>query len=360
MVSTNEGGSRLVSPAEVQIPAHRAGVMSQEPLLDARDIVKRFRRRDGSTLSAVDGVSLSINAAETVALVGETGSGKSTLARVALGLTASDEGEIRYKGKRLDEMPPAERHLFRLAVQPIFQDTAASFNPRRRVRQLMQQALEQAGTSRVKIVDATEAALTSVGLLVTADFLQRFPHELSGGQRQRLAIARALSMAPDLIIADEPLSGADASIRGQILNLLDDLQHERRLAYLLITHDISIARAFAHRVAVMYQGTVVEEGLAEQVLRHPRHPYTQLLLAAAPSIAGQVDLSSFTTVAQRDPSPGGCVFYSRCPLAIEACTKARPELRRVGPDGHRAACIAVEASSDERASPAVNENQPVN
>lgn len=307
-------------------------------------------------LSAVDGVSLTINAAETVALVGETGSGKSTLARVALGLTLPDTGEIRYKGKLLDEMTSAEKHRFRLAVQPIFQDPAASFNPRRTVRDLMRQAFKQAGKPRSETAAAIESVLRSVGLLISADFLQRYPHELSGGQRQRLAIARALAMAPELIIADEPLSGADASIRGQILNLLDDLQRERKIAYLLITHDISIARAFAHRVAVMYRGTVVEEGLADEVLRHPRHPYTQLLLAAAPSVEGQVDLAQFTTLAQRDPSPTGCVFYSRCPVAMDGCVKERPILTVVGPDRHQAACFAVEAFSGEPISAAVNES----
>jgi len=321
-------------------------ISPQPPLLDALAVTKRYNRRDGSVLSAVDGVNLSIDPAETVALVGETGSGKSTLARLALGLTPPDEGEIRFRGRPLNKMSRAEHHRFRLAVQPIFQDPGASFNPRRKVKDQLRQAFVQAGRRREDIPAASAAVLTSVGLHVTTDFLHRYPHELSGGQRQRLAIARALAMAPDLLIADEPLSGADASIRGQILNLLSDLQEERKIAILFITHDISIARAFAHRVAVMYQGHVVEQGLAGDVLRHPRHPYTQLLLAAAPSVTGHVDFSRFSSVAHRQPAPGGCVFYSRCPIAMDACTEVQPALTAAGPGGHRAACLAVEAGEE--------------
>jgi oligopeptide/dipeptide ABC transporter ATP-binding protein len=149
-------------------------------------------------------------------------------------------------------------------------------------------------------------------------------------------------MAPALLIADEPLSGADASIRGQVLNLLSDLQEERRIAILFITHDISIARAFAHRVAVMYRGKVVEEGLAADVLGKPQHPYTQLLLAAAPSVTGDIDFSQFSSVAQRPVAEHGCHFYSRCPIAMDACADAVPPLDVVGANAHRAACFAIE------------------
>jgi oligopeptide/dipeptide ABC transporter ATP-binding protein len=240
-------------------------------------------------------------------------------------------------------MSRAEHHKYRLSVQPIFQDPGASFNPRRKVRDLLHQAFVQAGKPRADIATASASVLSSVGLHASTDFLNRYPHELSGGQRQRLAIARALAMRPALLIADEPLSGADASIRGQILNLLSDIQEERRVAILFITHDISIARAFAHRVAVMYHGKVVEQGLASDVLRHPRHPYTQLLLAAAPTVTGHVDFSKFTSVAHRPPAPEGCVFYSRCPIAMDRCTEVSPALTVVGPNAHGAACLAVEA-----------------
>jgi oligopeptide/dipeptide ABC transporter ATP-binding protein len=329
-------------------------IIAQPALLETRAVTKRFHRRDGTVLSAVQSVNLSIGAAETVALVGETGSGKSTLARLALGLEVPDEGQILFRGRALDQMSRAEHHKFRLAVQPIFQDPGASFNPRRRVRDLLGQAFKQAGRPGSDMPSATAAVLASVGIPATADFLQRYPHELSGGQRQRLAIARALAMAPDLLIADEPLSGADASIRGQILNLLSDLQDQRGIAILFITHDISIARAFAHRVAVMYQGHVVEQGLAAAVLGQPRHPYTQLLLAAAPSVDGHVDFSRFSSVPQRPPAEGGCVFYSRCPIAMDSCTEIQPALTSVGRDGHRAACLAVETIDETPMNAAVN------
>ena len=328
--------------------------MPQTALLETQAVTKRFHRRDGTTLVAVQGVNLSIDAAETVALVGETGSGKSTLARLALGLEIPDAGRILFRGRALDQMSKDEHHKFRLAVQPIFQDPGASFNPRRRVRDLLRQAFVQAGKRGSDIPPAASAVLASVGIPATADFLQRYPHELSGGQRQRLAIARALAMAPDLLIADEPLSGADASIRGQILNLLSDLQDQRGIAILFITHDISIARAFAHRVAVMYQGTVVEQGLASDVLGHPRHPYTQLLLAAAPSVSGHVDFARFSSVPQRPAAAGGCVFYSRCPIAMDICTEVQPALTSVGAHGHRAACLAVETVDEAPMNAAAN------
>jgi oligopeptide/dipeptide ABC transporter ATP-binding protein len=318
-----------------------------DQLLEIRNVTKTYRLRDGSLLNAVDAVNLSINPAETVALVGETGSGKSTLGRLALWLSLPDRGEVVYRGLPLQRMSKTARRKLRLSVQPIFQDPGASFNPRRTVRQLLAQAFRQKGTATAEIPAGTSSVLRSVGLPADAGFLQRYSHQLSGGQRQRLAIARALAMEPELLIADEPLSGADASIRGQILNVLIDLQTQRQIAMLFITHDISIARAFAHRVAVMYRGTIVEEGAADEVLTRPRHPYTRLLLAAAPSVNGGVDLSQFTTVARREPAEGGCVFYSRCPLAFDACTQHRPLLESVGSNGHRAACFAVTGVEDQ-------------
>ena len=225
----------------------------------------------------------------------------------------------------------------------MFQDTAATFNPRRSVRHALGQALRQARTDPADLDRRTVALLDSVRLPGAAALLGRYPHELSGGQRQRLAIARALAIEPRLIVADEPLSGADASIRGQILNLLTDLQRERRVAYLFITHDIGVARAFSQRVAVMYRGRVVEEGATPDVLDRPGHPYTRELLAAAPTAGGLLDLGRV-----RSHGPGalglgdGCRFYGRCPLGIETCQHRGPELKRVTPDDHRVACHLVE------------------
>jgi ABC-type glutathione transport system ATPase component len=249
------------------------------PLLALERISKTFRR-SGATVQAVRGVSLDIGEGETVALVGESGSGKSTLGRIALGLMAPDEGRVLLDGKGLSEMSAGDLRRERTAIQPIFQDATASLNPRRPVRELLAQALRHLRDIEPRSIEL----LDGVGLRPGHDYLARFPHELSGGQRQRLAIARAIAMEPRLIVADEPLSGADVSIRGQILNLLIDIKAHRRVAYLMITHDISVARAFADRVAVMMQGEIVEAGAAKNVLGAPAHPYTRRLVAAVPSL----------------------------------------------------------------------------
>jgi ABC-type oligopeptide transport system ATPase subunit len=249
------------------------------PILALENVSKTFRRSGGAEVRAVNRVSLHVDAGETVALVGESGSGKSTLGRIALGLERPDTGEVRLQGRPIRAMPEAEFRAARTLMQPIFQDAGASLNPRRPVHELLAQATRRRD---LPLRAAAIEVLESVGLRPGADFLQRYPHELSGGQRQRLAIARALAMEPKLLIADEPLSGADVSIRGQILNLLIDIKESRQVAYLMITHDISIARAFADRVAVMMQGEIVETGRAEQVLGAPSHAYTRQLVAAVP------------------------------------------------------------------------------
>jgi ABC-type glutathione transport system ATPase component len=251
-------------------------------ILILEGVSKTFRRSGHAPVKAVDNVSLRVAPGETVALVGESGSGKSTLGRIALGLLAPDSGRVVLEGRSLGDLPGEELRRARIAMQPIFQDASSSLNPRRPARELMAQALQGSAAS----IDARSAELLDrVGLSPGADYLPRFPHELSGGQRQRLAIARALAMNPRLIIADEPLSGADVSIRGQILNLLLDIKAERGVAYLMITHDISIARHFADRVAVMQHGVIVETGPAAQVLGAPEHPYTRELVAAVPVLA---------------------------------------------------------------------------
>ena len=254
-----------------------------EPILSLENISKTFRRSGNAPVRAVNAVSLAVGRGETVALVGESGSGKSTLGRIALGLLKPDSGRVVLEGQVLGDLSSEELRRARIAMQPIFQDASSSLNPRRSARELMAQALRDAGGAAE---DLSAALLDRVGLSPGRDYLPRFPHEISGGQRQRLAIARALAMNPRLIIADEPLSGADVSIRGQILNLLLDIQEERRVAYLMITHDISIARHFADRVAVMQHGAIVETGPAAQVLTAPSHPYTQQLVAAVPVLDG--------------------------------------------------------------------------
>jgi ABC-type glutathione transport system ATPase component len=252
-----------------------------EPLLVLDRVGKTFRLPGGATLAAVRDVSLTVHAGEIVALVGESGSGKSTLGRIALGLLPADTGDVVFAGRSLRSLSSGEFRTLRTGMQPIFQDPTASLNPRRTVRELLMQALwkqPEAGEARCLRL------LEDVGLRPAAQYLDRHPHELSGGQRQRVSIARSLAMEPRLIIADEPLSGADVSIRGQVLNLLLDIQRSRGVAYLMITHDISIARAFADRVAVMQKGELVEVGPSEEVLRTPRHAYTRRLVDAVPAL----------------------------------------------------------------------------
>ena len=232
---------------------------ARQPVLILENVSKDFKLPGGSVLHAVRAVSLTVHAGEIVALVGESGSGKSTLGRIALGLLAADSGTVIFDGHNLTDMSPARFRELRTGMQPIFQDPTASLNPRRTVRQLLIQALwKQPSEGEARCI----RLLNDVGLRPATQYLDRYPHELSGGQRQRVSIARSLAMEPKLIIADEPLSGADVSIRGQVLNLLLDIQRSHQVAYLMITHDISIARAFADRVAVMMKGELVEVGPA--------------------------------------------------------------------------------------------------
>jgi ABC-type glutathione transport system ATPase component len=257
--------------------------MSQDaepPALELVDVHKLFLRPDGSAVCAANAVSFKVERGETLALIGESGSGKSTLGRIALCLTSADSGKVFFNGVCLSDLKAGELQSVRIGMQPIFQDPSASFNPRRRVLPILSQALLMRGPRDTEA--RAVALLEDVGLRPGREFLRRYPHELSGGQRQRLAIARALAADPVLVIADEPLSGADVSIRGQILNLLVDLQERRNLSYLMITHDITIARALARRVIVLKDGEIVETGLTEDVLDNPQHAYTRRLVAAVP------------------------------------------------------------------------------
>jgi ABC-type oligopeptide transport system ATPase subunit len=269
------------------------------PVLELRNVSKTFHARGTAPLKAVDDVSIAVRGGECLAIVGESGSGKSTLARIALGLIAPDSGEVLVKGRPLRGASAEEKRAFRLAVQPVFQDPAASFNPRRTVISSLDQALRQRRAAPASSRAEASSLLAQVGLKPAEHFLDRFPHELSGGQRQRLAIARALALDPELIIADEPLSGADVSIRAQILNLLLDLQRSRALAYVLITHDMLVAQAVATRVAVMYRGRIVEEGDTAAVMSAPRDPYTVRLLGAVQS----VDADSLAAAGARRAAP---------------------------------------------------------
>lgn len=262
-------------------PAQAAPANADPLLLQLHQISMQFKNLAGQVVHAVSEASLTMVRGETVALVGESGSGKSTLGRIALGLLKPTSGSVWFDGHDMAALGPDGFRAHRTRMQPIFQDPTASLNPRRTVAELLGQALwKYDGDAERRSIEL----LDNVGLRPGAAYLPRLAHELSGGQRQRLTIARAIAMNPALIIADEPLSGADVSIRGQILNLFLDIRQSHNVAYLMITHDISVARAFADRVAVMQNGKIVETGPAQDVLSNPKHQYTQKLINAVPNI----------------------------------------------------------------------------
>lgn len=252
-----------------------------QPILQMKAINKIFKNTAGEEVYAVRDATIQVAPGETLAIVGESGSGKSTLARIALGLIKPTSGRVTLNGRDIDTMSAVEFRKARTVMQPIFQDATSALNPRRRIKDLLKQAsYTYQGDFDAYAIELLEG----VGLKPGADYLNRFPHELSGGQRQRFTIARALAMKPSLIVADEALSGADVSIRGQILNLFLDIREAAGVACLFITHDISVARAFADRVVVMMKGEIVEAGIAEDVLSNPQHEYTKLLLSAVPKL----------------------------------------------------------------------------
>ncbi len=257
-----------------------------DPLLRADDVTRTFPVRGGmfarAWFSAVDGVSVEIFPGETVAVVGESGSGKSTLGRMMLGLLAPTSGTVSFRGMPLTRLRGEMRREFRREIQVVFQDTGASLNPRKRIGDSVALPLRwNVGLGRAEALARAAALLDQVGL-PAEPFAHRLPHALSGGQRQRVGIARALASNPSLVVADEPVSALDVSVRAQVLRLMRQLQAERGLAYLFITHDLGVVRAIADRVVVMQAGRVVEQGPADAVLSAPQHDYTRALLAATP------------------------------------------------------------------------------
>ena len=314
------------------------------PLLSVSDLQVHFPIRRGilqravGAVRAVDGMSLQLMPGRTLALVGESGCGKTTAGKAMLQLLRPTAGSVQLDGVELTTRSTSELRPLRAKMQMVFQDPFASLNPRLRIGEIIAEgmlALRSGGTGSIGGSDRDTAAkvgplLEQVGL--RADMVGRYPHEFSGGQRQRIAIARALAVHPQLLICDEPTSALDVSVQAQILNLLADLQRDLKLAYLFITHNIAVVDYLAHDVAVMYLGRVVESGSADEVLRSPRHPYTQALLAAVPRVDGS--RSDVPKLAGDMPSPAnppsGCHFHPRCPLADEACRRDYPAERRFG------------------------------
>ena len=319
--------------------------MSNTPLLAVRGLSKHFVAsrtwlgRPDAIVCAVDGVSFTLNAGETLALVGESGCGKSTVGRLVLDLIEPSGGEVLFQGRPVHALEGADRQRLRADAQLIFQDPYGSLNPRMTVAETLAEPL-QLHTDMTKVDRALRVAelLTTVGL--KPQQASRYPHEFSGGQRQRIAIARALSAGPKLIVCDEPVSALDVSIRAQVLNLLADLQQTYGLAYIFISHDLSVVRHIADRVAVMYLGRIVETAATDALFRAPLHPYTQALLSAVPvPVAGA---NRKRRILPGDPPsplapPPGCHLNPRCPHVSDLCRTTVPELT-TEPDGHAVAC----------------------
>jgi oligopeptide/dipeptide ABC transporter ATP-binding protein len=326
--------------------------MSTTPvLLEAVDLVKHFPVRSSSMrrgireqVHAVDGVSLEVRRGETLGVVGESGCGKSTLGRLLVRLHEPTSGIVRFDGKDITKLSRSALRPFRREMQMIFQDPYASLNPRKRVIQIVGDPfrIHRTGNEQ-QIRSKVQELLEVVGL--SASHVNRFPHEFSGGQRQRIGVARALALAPQLIVADEPVSALDVSIQAQVVNLLDDLQDEFGLTYVFIAHDLAVVRHVSDRIAVMYLGVVVEIAPADDLYARPVHPYTEALLSAIPVL----DTGDSEPAPRRErivlegevPSsidpPTGCRFHPRCRYATEICRIERPQLADFG-GGRYAAC----------------------
>jgi peptide/nickel transport system ATP-binding protein len=323
------------------------------PLLEVDDLVVRYRiarglsgtimRRPLRFVHAVSGVSLGVARGEMVALVGESGCGKTTTAQAILRLVQAESGSVSFDGVDVTNLAQHDLRALRRRMQIIYQDPYESLDPRFRVSATVAEPLviHRIG-SRSERREAVNRALEQVGLAPAELFVDRFPHELSGGQRQRVAIAASLVLGPDLLVADEPVSMLDVSVRAGILGILDELR-DQGLAVLMITHDLSTAARFADRICVMYLGRIVEEGPARQVIESPRHPYTKALLSVVPRRDPR-QRAEVQILRGETPNPieipSGCRFHPRCPIAIDACRETDPELRTpAGAGGQRVACI---------------------
>lgn len=294
------------------------------PLLSLDEISCHYSTKNG-LVRAVEQVSLCVNPGETLALVGESGCGKSTLAKVILGLTPVTSGTIRFGGVPINAFNKPQRLAFRKRVQVVFQDPYSSLNPRLKVSTILGEPMWAHGFKNDLVKRRMTEVLEMVGLRQSAKDL--YPHEFSGGQRQRIAVARALMLEPDLIILDEPISALDVSIRAQILNLLQDIQDQQGIAYLLIAHDLALVEHASQRVAVMYLGRMVEMGDTDEIFANPEHPYTRALLSAVPQPDPSVPRDSSLIqgdVASALRPPSGCHFHPRCPHADQQCQQQVP------------------------------------
>ncbi len=325
-------------------PRQTPNQQDASPLIEVKHLVRHFQGHGGRKVHALNGVSLTLAPRETLALVGESGCGKSTLGRLMLGLDQPSSGQILLNGEDLTQLTAAQLRACRTQMQMIFQDPVTSLDPRWKIASIVREPLDNFGIGQAadrpqKVLDL----LQRVGL--RPDHAQRYPHELSGGQRQRVGIARALALSPQLIVADEPVSALDVSVRAQVINLLCDLRDEMGLSMLFISHDIGLVAHISHRVAVMYLGQIVEIGTTAQVIDEPAHPYTRALLNAAPQV-DPLKRRKQSPLEGDPPNPSdlplGCCFAGRCPMATVHCQQARPELRTMD-TGTRVACHLAES-----------------
>ena len=321
------------------------------PLLAVEKLTKHFPimqgvfRRQVGTVKAVDGLDFEIRERETLGLVGESGCGKSTAGRVILRLYAATAGRIVFRGTDITALEGEALRRMRPRMQMIFQDPQDSLNPRMTVGTIIGEPLLEHGAEGKRALRArVEELLESVGL--DPGFTNRYPHEFSGGQRQRIGVARALALNPEFIVCDEPIAALDVSIQAQVVNLLEDLQERLGLTYLFISHDLSMIRHIADRVAVMYLGKIVELATSDVLYREPLHPYTRALLSAVPIHDPKLESHRERIILSGDvPSPAdppsGCRFSTRCPMAAPECREQEPEWRELRP-GHRVACHFAE------------------
>lgn len=315
-------------------------------ILEVNNLSKLFPLKGGilgrtvAHVQAIRGVTLSIRPGETLGLVGESGCGKSTLGRTIIRLEDPTKGNIHFQGKDILSLNKKQMKGLRSNLQMIFQDPFSSLNPKMNVFQLLSEPikLHERKKSPDQLKTDVLKIMADVGL--PAEYMYRFPHEFSGGQRQRISIGRALAPHPQLIICDEPVSALDVSIQAQVINLLMDLQQKYNLAYLFISHDLTVVRHMSHRIAVMYLGKIVEMGENDDLYHNPKHPYTESLLASIP--VAKVDRKQRTLLTGDVPSPinppSGCAFHTRCPEVMPECKKIEPQLFTIKP-GHIAACL---------------------
>jgi len=318
-------------------------MINSRALVEVNDLTKHFRLSRGKVLKAVDGVNFRIHRGAVFGLVGESGSGKTTIGRLLLGLLQPTSGGVCFDGTDLTALNDSRMRKFRRRMQIVFQDPYSSLDPRMTIGNALLAPMKIQNLNRGRQRERAIDLLERVGL--SAADMERYPHEFSGGQRQRIGIARALAVDPEFIVADEPVSALDVSIRSQVLNLFKELQEELHLTYLFISHDLSVVQFISDQVAIVYMGKIVETGPADIFYRSHRHPYTRSLLAAIPQPdpnleQNKPEFSLEGEIASPINPPPGCRFFSRCPLRVDACRLETPPLTEIAA-GHRVACFRV-------------------